>query len=250
MLSQRKLILHKVLILILSLIFVACAEVDSQDVKTRALYVQQSVEENEGSTRATVYFSVGGQFGTTVRLAGGDEIRCNGNVLNENETLLGVIYYHGNCGSLVEGGDYEFDFVRVDEDQGILHFSSNVLLPSAPTITSPGEGVDFNRGDTIDLNWTTSDFGKISIELIGTGLRVEDEKQSTYSRFVRLENDSGTYSMDQRWTDPSSFSGDISSVSIQVTRSIYRALNNGLKGSISGSWTSTVSNIRLLENPK
>jgi hypothetical protein len=142
---------------------VNCSVTESTNIKTGGLWANYSIENNQGTIRASAVLRVGGPLGTIVDLSGGERIVVNG--VRLTEWVEPVTGYHWSSGLIPEDqlGEYHFNFIRTDEEVGTL-----LHLPELPLITEPVPDQLACFELPIYITWNTDEPGDgISVSVSG-----------------------------------------------------------------------------------
>jgi len=152
---------------------VACADVDSQDILTNAMYANLSITaDGSGDSEAVAALRVGGANSTTyVELSDGDTLTAQAgdgepDVMTEAE-LFEYHAYHAVLPTDDPALDYTISFVRT-VDEGAL--GSILHLPDPFEMDEVSDEIP--RSQDVPLNWTPADAG-LDMTVVTSGTCVE-----------------------------------------------------------------------------
>ena len=135
----------------LSLFAVACSKTTSDNVKTSGVFASYSVQaQDTNRVECLVRFQVGGGTGTSLELAGADDVTCDGRAMTKSEAF-GVVTYSVSL-PYRTGYDYQVQFTRPNEPA----YVATASLPEPILNVSPAAPVILRKGDRLAVTWTPS----------------------------------------------------------------------------------------------
>lgn len=140
-----------------------CANTDSSNIKTSGFCPNMSVTKNVSNTSVSVQFTAGcGIGGSYIELSAGDTLSVqvnSGSLQSLNKSVvLGIVTYSTNITANV-GDTVTITLHREDEGS----YSSSVVVPSAISIISPGDGSTVNNGSSFNVTWTSGGGGSMPV---------------------------------------------------------------------------------------
>lgn len=171
-----------------------CGSTQSENIKTKGLNAEITVEGNSsGGAKVTTSLHVGSGLGTTgVVLSDGDVLKATANgttqVLTRHSSLLDAGSYTTTFDNMASGTVV----VSLERKDDTSCPNSRVQLPEPFSITAPSGGQIFNLADTLQVNWTpaASSAGNIKIDFVTTCTSKQGGSVTRTNSFSRP--DSGT----------------------------------------------------------
>jgi hypothetical protein len=174
-----------------ALALVACESVESEAIRTDAMYADISVQaDGSGSATVGATLRVGGVTSNTfVELAGGDQLSAKAGedsaVLSE-QTFWEMHSYSADLPLDAQDTEYIITFDRTIDDSAP---ASSVTMPAPFDISGPDAGATFSRADdAITITWDAAEGGDDMI--------VEVDSDCTVHETFAVQGDPGTFTIE------------------------------------------------------
>jgi hypothetical protein len=221
------------------LFLLACANTDSEDIKTSAFCARYTATTDGSTTSVSVYWQVGcGLGGSYIELSENDSVSVivnsgSSTSLSKSNTA-GVITYSA---SVSAGAGDTINIILSREGEGT--YQSSVILPGALSISSPSSSFTQSKGSTINVSWTGTN-GNLSptMTLAGTYSTASGSGSSSISS-TSVGSSSGSFSSSN--TSFSDATGNVSAVISLYNRNSGTVASSLEGGYIYGRYRTSVS---------
>jgi hypothetical protein len=146
-----------------------CGKINSEDIETKAIYMDASIKEvNSNTAECYSRLTVDTDVGTSVELSGKDSLECNGyKMFRENSVVSDYIYYKAQVPRKASG-QYKIHLRKSDKD-----YFAATEMPEPVELKNIASGFLAYRDQPLTVSWkvngdpTDQIYATLSTETIG-----------------------------------------------------------------------------------